>query len=74
MKRFNEVYDLRNSIIAVDEVIVDYGYFSNTLSTIKRKLKKAFGLNITEQVVIQKDLKPGGFSILLPVQNVIVIT
>ena len=69
MKRFNEVYDQSNSIIAVDEVIVDYGYFSNTLSTIKRKLKKAFGLNITEQVVIQKDLKPGGFGILLPVQT-----
>ena len=53
---------------------VDYGYFSNTHSNIKRKLKKAFELKLVEKIAIQKDVESGGFGILLPVQNVIVIT
>lgn len=74
MKRFNEVYNQHKSINAVDEVIIDYDYFSNTLSTIKRKLKKAFGVKLAEQVAIQKDGESGRFGILLPVQNIIVIS
>ena len=74
MKRFNEVYDQHKSINVVDEIIVDYDYFSNTLSTIKRKFKKAFGPKLAEKIAIQKDVESGGFGILLPVKNVIVIT
>ena len=74
MKRFNEVYDQHKSINVVDEIIVDYDYFSNTLSTIKRKFKKAFGPKLAEKIAIQKDVESGGFGILLPAQNVIVIT
>lgn len=74
MKRFNEVYDQHKSINVVDEIIVDYDYFSNTLSTIKRKFKKAFGPKLSEKIAIQKDVESGGFGILLPAQNVIVIT
>ena len=58
----------------MDEVIVDYDYSSNTLSAIKRKFKKAFGVKLAEQIAIQKDGESGGFGILLPIQNVIVIT
>ena len=74
MKRFNEVYDQHKSINVVDEIIVDYDYFSNTLSTIKRQFKKAFGPKLAEKTAIQKDVESGGFGILLPAQNVIVIT
>lgn len=74
MKRFNEVYDQHKSINVVDEIIVDYSYFSNTLSTIKRKFKKAFGPKLAEKIAIQREVESGGFGILLPVQNVIIIT
>jgi len=66
MKRFNEVYDQHKSINVVDEIIVDYDYFSNTLWNIKRKFKKAFWPKLAEKIAIQKDVESGGFGILLP--------
>jgi len=54
MKRFNEVYDQHKSINVVDEIIVDYDYFSNTLSNIKRKIKKAFWPKLAEKMQFRK--------------------
>lgn len=54
MKRFNEVYDQHKSINIVDEIIVDYDYFSNTLSNIKRKIKKAFWPKLAEKMQFRK--------------------
>lgn len=73
MKRFNEVYNQHKSINAADDVVVDYDYFSNTLSTIKRKFKKAFGIKLAEQIAIQKDVTSGGFGILISERNISII-
>lgn len=72
MKMFNEIYDQHKSKNVVDEVIVDYDYFSNTLSTMKRKFKKVFGKNLAEQIMIQKDTQAGGFGILVPEKSILV--
>ena len=44
---------------------VDYDYFSNLLSTIKRKFKKAFGKNLADKTVIQKDNDYEGFGLIV---------
>lgn len=65
MQRFNEIYQQHKSQGVEETINVDYDYFSNLLSTIKRKFKKAFGKNLADKTVIQKDNDYGGFGLIV---------
>ncbi len=70
MQRFNQIYQRYKSEQSTD-ILVDFSYFSNALSTMKRKFKKAFGKKIAEKIAVQKDNELSGYSIVLPLERII---
>lgn len=68
--RFNELYRQHKSKNVQEQIVVDYDYFSNALSTMRRKFKIAFGEKIAKDIAIQRDTKASGFGLLLSADNI----